>query len=92
MIRILSKQHLPTEGQSRDSTHEGHNKAIGGVAALIRAIIEDISTLQDNIVEWLVGVSADAVGQVHLAHRAVIAALNSIPGEYWDSALKFLYR
>lgn len=90
IIRILSKQHLPTEGPSQGSRREGQGKAIGGVAALVRAIVGDVSTLQDNLVEWLVGVSADAVGQVHNAHRAVTAALSSIPGKYSDSALQRL--
>lgn len=92
IIRILSKQHLPTEGPSQDSTREGRSEAIGGVAALIIAIVRDIPTLQDHLGEWLVGVSANAVGQAHTAHRAVIAALSSFPGEFLDSALQFLYR
>lgn len=91
IIRTLSKQHLPTETESssRDSRREGQSKAIGGVAAFIGTIVADIPTLQDDLVEWLVGVSADAVGQVHNAHRAVIAALSSIPSEYLGSALQY---
>ena len=86
IIRALSKKHLPmeTEISSRGSRHEGQSKAIGGVAAFMRAIVADTPTLQDDLVEWLVGVSADAVGQVHNAHRAVTAALSSFPSEYLD--------
>ena len=60
--------------------HEDRNKAVKGVASLLRAIAGDSSALQENLVEWLVGISADAIGQVHDTHRAVIAALSSIPG------------
>lgn len=56
--------------------------------ALVRAIIGDVPTLHDDLVEWLVGLSANAVGQVHNAHRAVIAALSSIPGEIWTLLYK----
>ena len=91
ILRILSKQHLHTEGPSGNSSCESQNKAIGGVAALIRAIVGDSPTLQDNLLEWLVRVSADAVSQVHRAHRAVTAALSSIPGEYLNLVLQCLY-
>ena len=47
-----------------------------------------VPSLQDNLVEWLVGVSADAVGQANSAHRAVIVALSSIPGLCLESALQ----
>ena len=88
IIRILSSHHLLTEGPLRDSRHEGQSKVIGGVAALITAIVGDVPTLQDDLVEWLVGISADAVGQVHNAHRAVIASLSSTPSKYLDSVLQ----
>ena len=88
IIRALSNHHLLTEGPLRDSRHEGQSKVIGGVAALITAIVGDVPTLQDDLVEWLVGISADAVGQVHNAHRAVIASLSSTPSEYLNSALQ----
>ncbi len=87
VIGLLSKQHLPTETSSQTATREGQSKAIGGVASLVRAIVEHSATLQDDLVEWLVGVSAEAVGQVHNAHRAVMAALSSIPGLYSELAL-----
>lgn len=90
IIRISSQHHLPMEGPSRDSGREGQGKAIGGVAALIRAIVGNVPTLQDDLVEWLVGVSADAVGQVHNAHRAVIAALSSIPKQVTKALQKGL--
>lgn len=86
IIRVLSKQHLPTESPYQDSRPESQSKMIGGVAALVRAIVGDMPTLHEYLVEWLVGVSAEAVGQVHNAHRAVIVALSSIPGEYLDLA------
>lgn len=90
IIRILSEMHLSIKGPPQDSRREGQCRAIGGVAALIRAIVGDVQILQDYLVEWLVGVSAVAVGHVHIAHRAVTAALCSIPGEYLNSALQFL--
>ena len=79
-IRILSKQHLSTEDSSQYSRGDGQSKAIGGVASLLRAMVGDVPILQSNLIEWLIGLSAEAVGQVHNAHRAVIAALSSIPG------------
>ena len=87
IIRILSKQYLSTEGPSQGWKREDQSQAIGGVAALIRAIVGVVPALQDDLVEWLVGLSADAVSQVHEAHRAVIAALSSISGGYLDSVL-----
>ena len=88
VIRILSKQQLQTAASSQHPTREGQSKAIGGVASLLAAIAGDVPGLQDNLVEWLVGLSADAVGQVHNAHRAVIAALSSMPGLYLELALQ----
>ena len=88
VIRILSKQHLRTEVSSQNVKGDGQKKAIGGVASLLRAIAGDVPSLQDNLVEWLVGVSADAVGQANSAHRAVIVALSSIPGLCLESALQ----
>ena len=90
IIRISSEQHLHPEVTIQDSRPESQIAAVGGVAALIRAIVGDIPTLKDNLIEWLVGVSADAVSQVHNAHRAMIVALFSIPGECLDSALQCL--
>lgn len=91
IIRILSKQHLRTEGPSQHSMREDQNKAIGGIASLLRAIVGDVPSLQGNVEEWLIGVSADAVGQLHNAHRAVIATLSSVPGLYSESALQCVY-
>lgn len=91
IIRILSDFPLSTNGPNQGSRRVGQSKSIGGVAALIRAIVGDVKILLDYLVEWLVGISADAVAYVHIAHRAVIAALSSIPGEYLSSALQFSY-
>ena len=88
VIRILSKQHLRTDVSSQNVKDHGQKKTIGGVASLLRAIVGDVPSLQDNLVEWLVGVSADAVGQANSAHRAVIVALSSIPGLCLESALQ----
>ena len=89
VIRVLSKQQLQTAASSQHPTREGQSKAIGGIASLLGAIVRDVPGLQENLVEWLVGLSADAVGQVHNAHRAVIAALSSIPGLYLELALQY---
>ena len=87
LIRILSKQHLQTEVSPRDSRRESQSKAVGGVAAVIKAIVGVIPTLQDHLGEWLVGISATAVSQGHTTHRAVIAVSSTIPGEYSDAGL-----
>ena len=92
LIRTLSKQQLPTEGSPRDSRHEGQSKAIGGVAAVIKAIVGIVPTLQEHLGEWLGGISAIAVGQGHTTHRAVIAVSSTIPGEYLDAGLQYLYQ
>ena len=91
LIRILSKQHLQADPLPRDSRREGQSKAIGGVAAVIKAIVGVVPTLQDHLGEWLVGISATAVGQGHTTHRAVIAVSSTIPGEYLDAGLQYLY-
>lgn len=89
IIRILSEMHLFTNGPTQDLRREGQSKAVEGAAALIKAVVGDLQLLLDYLVEWLVGVSADAVAYGHVAHRAVIAALSSIPGEYLSSAPYF---
>ena len=92
LIRILSKQHLQTEVSPRDSRREGQSKAIGGVAAVIKAIVGVVPTLQDHLGEWLGGISAIAVGQGHTTHRAVIAVSSTIPGEHLNAGLQYLYQ
>lgn len=89
IIRILSEMQLSTDGPTQDLRRVGQSTAIGGVAALIKAILDDVQILQDFLVEWLVGVSADAVGYVHITHRAVTVALSSIPGEYLNLELQY---
>lgn len=91
IIRILSKQHLRNDFPSQYPNREGQSKTIGGVGSLLRAIVGSVPNLLENLVEWLVGVSADAVGQLHNAHRAVIVALSSIPGLYKESALQCVH-
>ena len=86
LIRILSKQHLLIEDPSQYLMREDQGKAVGGVSSLLGAIVGDVSTLQDNLVEWLIGVSADAIGHVHNAHRAVVAALSLLPGSFMVSS------
>ena len=48
--------------------------------------------MQDHLGEWLGGISAIAVGQGHTTQRVVIAVSSTIPGEYLDAGLKYLYR
>lgn len=51
------------------------NKALGGTAALISKLVQDSEVLKDGLVDWLTGVSGDAVGQEINVRRAVVAAL-----------------
>ncbi|KAL2041371.1 hypothetical protein N7G274_005753 [Stereocaulon virgatum] len=75
VIRVLSKRHL-YRPQSTATNEVSGDKARGGVAALLVALIKTTQLHQDLLVDWLVGTSADAVGYCHNTHRAVILALS----------------
>lgn len=78
-IRALSKRHLTVS----DSIHNKDlgAKARGGVAALLIAFAQSIPSVQDLLIDWLVGTSAEAVKYNHNTHRAVVAALSHENGE-----------
>lgn len=81
IVRTLAKR-LPN-----GNSNEIDNRMLGGAAALIAALIHGVSSSQDSLVGWLVGINAGAVGQTHCAHRAVIAALCSDTSEYLQSII-----
>ncbi|MCJ1465899.1 telomere binding protein [Pseudocyphellaria aurata] len=76
LLRILSKRHLEnTSGGHPYEKQQDNKKALGGTAALISKLVQDSEVLQDGLVDWLTGVSGDAVGQDFNVRRAVVAAL-----------------
>ena len=79
-IRALSKKHLSGSEPSQNNRVDGA-KARGGVAALLVAFTQSISSVQVLLVDWLVGASAEAVNYNHNTHRAVVAALSHDNGE-----------
>ena len=80
LIRALSKRHLSVLDSSQNNGNL-EAKARGGVAALLVAFTQSTPVLQDLLVDWLVGTSAEAVNYNHNTHRAVVAALSRENGE-----------
>ena len=87
MIRALSKRHLSVSDSSQNNG-DLEAKARGGVAALLVVFTQSTPSLQDLLVDWLVGTSAEAVYYNHNTHRAVVATLSREHGEPFYS--KFL--
>ncbi len=86
VIRALSKRHLSVSDSSRNNG-DLEAKARGGVAALLVAFTQSTPSVQDLLVDWLVGTSAEAVNYNHNTHRAVLAALSRENGEPFHSSL-----
>ena len=84
MIRALSKKHLSVSDSSRNNG-DIEAKARGGVTALLVAFTQSTPSLQDLLIDWLVGTSAEAVNYNHNTHRAVVAALSREHGEPFNS-------
>ena len=80
LIRILSKRHLSHKGNEEIYGKGSKNGALNGVSALIALFVEGNPQLQDALVGWLAGTSADSVSQSHDTHRAVIVAISSDKG------------
>ena len=80
IIRALSKRQLFVSDPSRNNGNL-EAKARGGVAALLVAFTQGTPSVQDLLVDWLIGTSAEAVNYNHNTHRAVIAALSRDNGE-----------
>lgn len=86
MIRALSKRHLSVSDSSRNNG-DLEAKARGGVAALLVAFAQNTPSVQDALVDWLVGTSAEAVNYNHNTHRVVVAALSRDNGEPFYSSI-----
>ena len=86
VIRALAKRHLSVSDTSRNNT-DLEAKARGGVAALLVAFTQNTPSVQDLLVDWLVGTSADAVNYNHNTHRVVVAALSRDNGEPFHSSI-----
>ena len=80
MIRQQSARLLSRQGRTLDSNANSNDKAVGGIAALLSSLLEAVSSIEDLLIDWLVGTSAEATGQSHTVHRAVIASLSSNTG------------
>lgn len=84
MIRILSRRYLIFDGARPNSPSSKSNvPVIDAVAAVIAIFIKAVPSLKRYLIEWLVSVSADAVGHNHITHRAIIAALSLDQGRKW---------
>ena len=86
MIRALSKRHLSVSDSSQNNS-DLETKARGAVAALLVAFTQSTPSLQDLLVDWLVGTSAEAVKYSHNTHRIVVAALSRENGEPFHSSI-----
>lgn len=75
LIRLLSRDLSSEADNSIRSGGKYEDEAIAGVAALLAALIHEDPHLLDLMISWLIGTSAEAVGQGHRAHRAVILTL-----------------
>ena len=69
LIRVLSFRQLDHKC--------GH---LRGAAAVLFALCVDVPSLQDQLIDWLIGTSPEAVGQSHTARRTVVLALTPMPG------------
>lgn len=81
LIRLLSRRLSSEVDEGARSTTNSEDKAIGGMAALLVALVHDASSLQDLLISWLIGTSAEAVGQNNKAHRAIILTLSKDTSE-----------
>ncbi len=82
LLRILSRHHLSSTVKNDTNGQAVIKKPLGGVAALIAGFVQGNLQLEDALVDWLAGTSADSVSQSHEAHRAVITALSSNRGAW----------
>ena len=80
ILRALSKRHLSVSDSSQNNRDVG-TKARGGVAALLVGFTRRTPSVQDLLVDWLTGTSAEAINYNHNTHRAVVAALSRDNGE-----------
>ena len=81
LIEVLSKENLGSESGTPQRNIGVENKSFKGAAALIAAFVKTNADLQASLVDWLVGVSANAIGHTHTMHRLVIAVIVQITGE-----------
>ena len=68
LIRLVSRKLSSTEGDQQ---------YIGGLAALVEALIADKNGLQQDLVNWLTDISGESTSSDVNTRRAVLAALSS---------------
>ena len=76
LIRSLSTRKSPPGQDRLTPATVSESKTIGGASALIVALVTQDQVMQDELGNWLIGISAPSVGFSHDTHRAVIAALS----------------
>lgn len=82
LLRVLSRRHLSSSLDNDTNKKALENEPLNGVAALVAGFMQGNSQLEDALLDWLAGTSADSVSQSHDTHRAVIAALSGDRGAY----------
>ena len=75
LIQVLSTERLCSISSNPEKKLKEDARAVGGVAALVAALVEANRTLQSSLIDWLVSASASAPAQNHLSHRAVIVVV-----------------
>jgi hypothetical protein len=80
LLRVLSRRHLSSTSNDDTDKKAFEKKPLNGLAALVAGFTQGNSQLEDALVDWLAGTSADSVSQSHETHRVVLAAISSDRG------------
>jgi len=80
VIAVLSKRNSAFGSSIGNAEDQVELKALRGVPALITALVAHKHDLQVGLIDWLIGVSANATGQSHMTHRAVIVVVSNNNG------------
>ena len=83
VVRVVSRKHILNYEDTEDEAMEQVKKrAIGGAAALLTSLTNDVSCLNDFLSEWLTTTSGDNVVVDGNMRRAVIATVASDHGKF----------
>jgi len=83
-IAVLSRR-IPESSSSNGKVEtQVKLKALRGVSAIIAGLVAHEYDLQVGLTDWLIGVSANAIGQSHMMHRAVIVVVSNDNGRQSD--------
>ena len=81
ILRIVAKTLRP-------ATDDG--KRIAGIAALLKAFVEESPYLLEALLDWLTSLDGGAAGSNRPTRRAAVATLSMFPGQSFHGSLKFL--